>query len=368
MRSPDFTFLFAFSQVDTRCSSGQIRLASSRVCVNPTTYSQQYCKEQCGVDGGNLDAVTGHCKCNKYVTLNEVCNKTCQANSPTTQCTRNAEGTLVMLIKDALTSVITEEKIYNELGFPDYDRDKRNARFIEMKVTGMFGIHFRDSSQALAFNRPSSARKRRAVTTDPAEIRSPLICSKIGETIVFKVNINPVNRSLSNYPQYRKNHLFNTNPNFDYGYFRLLHTYIQNTNQTISTFVQVFHEAGVYVFYDNAQPARETIVMVPKLGASCPNNIGMEAATSEIMTIATVKKQAVSLVLFFHFFFYLKILNRFSNPPAKRSQHFSNTSCCNKCLQRLTTLLDEPQGGGHTSISLTGMFVCEHFSSTQKME
>lgn len=41
-----------------------------------------------------------------------------------------------------------------------------------------------------------------------------------GNLLLFGIEINDANRALSNYPVYVVNHLYNTNPTFDYGAFR----------------------------------------------------------------------------------------------------------------------------------------------------
>ncbi|EDO39340.1 predicted protein, partial [Nematostella vectensis] len=84
-----------------------------------------------------------------------------------------------------------------------------------------------------------------------------------------------INRSLSHYPRYRKNHLFNTNPDFDFGTFRELHSVVTETNKTLSFFVHAFKQAGVFVFYDNAVPMRETVVSVMDIAQECPGNFTM---------------------------------------------------------------------------------------------
>ncbi len=63
-------------------------------------------------------------------------------------------------------------------------------------------------------------------------------------------------RALSHYPVYIKDHLFNTNPTFDYGDFTQLEYYIAETNVTFYTFGVTFSEAGTYVVADAQAPSR----------------------------------------------------------------------------------------------------------------
>ena len=281
--------------MDVRCSTGTVRDSSSRSCVDPNKYSAENCKEYCGPSGGAITTNFGMCSCKNYVTFEEQCDKACIDKLPTSEISRQNDGTLQLVFIDPITKSKVIEKFYDELGLPDYDRTSHKCQLIDMKVDGMFGFQAKNLSQVSQFTKKGSTRKRRAVTTEPVEIRSPLICIKIGEAVVFKINLNLVNRSLSNYPQYNKNHLFNTNPDFDYGNFRQLHTIMQTTNQSITTFVHRFTEAGVHVFYDNAAPARETIVMVPKTGSACPDTIAMNAPLKTKLTLNNISKGQVSL-------------------------------------------------------------------------
>ena len=59
------------------------------------------------------------------------------------------------------------------------------------------------------------------------------------------------NRSLSHYPIYMRNHLYNTNPFFDYGQFILLEQEVVHSNRTLHAFAFMFTETGQYVFSDS---------------------------------------------------------------------------------------------------------------------
>lgn len=80
------------------------------------------------------------------------------------------------------------------------------------------------------------------------------MCVESGEMVIFKILINNTDRSLSHYPKYNKDHLFSTNPTFDYGAFTALSYEVENTNANISSFAHVFDEGGNYVFYDSQDP------------------------------------------------------------------------------------------------------------------
>lgn len=80
--------------------------------------------------------------------------------------------------------------------------------------------------------------------------------SQIDDVLAFKIYLNDTDRSLSNYPVYVKDHLYNDNPDFDYGDFRQLQFLIRDTNVYLSVFMHVFTEPGTYVFVDSQDAAR----------------------------------------------------------------------------------------------------------------
>ena len=199
------------------------------------------------------------------------------------------------------------------IGWNDFDRTARNVELVVYNSDGNFGILADEPIQIeTLLNDPTkqlsntTSRRRRAVVTSPIAtqgIRSPVVCVNIGEAVLFQINVQQGNRSSSNYPRYRKNHLYNTNPNFDYGRFRELHTLIQTTDLKITTFANVFTEAGVFVFYDNAIPLSETIVVVPTIGSDCPGR--MDAPAPNVLTKFSIGPQTVN-----SFYIYNKDLSK----------------------------------------------------------
>ena len=277
------------------CRSDETLDASSLKCLNPTDLPADYCNPYCGVDGGTYNVVVRGCLCNNYTFARSICNGQCNAtNSVKTQLKQDNKGDRSLII--SRNGVIEDEiSLPDLIGLNDFDRTERKTELVVYSSDGNFGILPTESVQVQTLFANPTARKRRDVVTSPIAtqgIRSPVICVQIGEAILFQLNINNANRSLSNYPRYRKNHLYNTNPNFDYGKFRELHTLITTSNLKISTFANVFAEAGVFVFYDNAQNLSETIVMVPSIGSQCPGR--MEAPSEIVLSKYNVGPQPVS--------------------------------------------------------------------------
>ena len=111
--------------------------------------------------------------------------------------------------------------------------------------------------QFTEYEASQATARRRLLQTDgvtytdgDGEIANPLVCLETDEMIIFQIWLDDTDRSLSNYPKYMKDHLFNSNPDFDYGDFTELEYYILETNVTYNAFAYQFTEAGTYVFVD----------------------------------------------------------------------------------------------------------------------
>ena len=285
-------------QVAPNCGTDETLDASTLKCVNPESLSSDYCEPYCGPQSGTYNVERKGCVCNKYRTARDVCGTCSDAIQASLRQDDNGKQYIIQ-VHNGQTTTIDMQNMY---GLNDFDRIERNLEFVSMSDDGSFGIIptelsqistlLSDSTQPIAND--TQRRRRRAVgdplTASELGIRSPVICVQIGEAVMWQVNVK-LNRSESNYPQYRKNHLYNTNPNFDYGKFRELNTLVQNTDLDITTFANVFSEAGVFVFYDNQNFLRETIVMVPSIGSSCPGR--MDAPAPFVFTKYNIGPQPV---------------------------------------------------------------------------
>ncbi len=220
------------------------------------------------------------------------------------------------------------KELDDDYGVADYDHGEHHTEIVKVQSSGITGVLITDVNQS-PFENVRSSRVRRAVTnttnnnttsnSGPGLIHNPFICIGIGSAILFEIEVNEINRSLSHYPRYNKDHLFNENSRFDYGNFRLLHSLIRDTNKSLSTFTNVFTEAGVFVFYDNAEPSREMIVKVTADGERCSDTFTDELlyASPTTLTRYRVAKSDVSTIFLFHYLLMLCSTTAFCRRDAK---------------------------------------------------
>ncbi|GCC23266.1 hypothetical protein chiPu_0001660 [Chiloscyllium punctatum] len=300
-----------YPEVYDRCSVGEVRLASTRRCVFPERHN---CTPACGEYGGRLDVELGMCHCNKYISAEELCDRVCMAGILNLSAHASHTGELVLTVKNGATRDHKNWVVPHVLGPDGHITDSLRVLFILFKPNGIFGLilsgkyvvdkfltesewpdmfqnpHFKTKRSYL--QRPVSAAMNGAIPKIP----NPIVCLRPNDLILFKLSVHQSNRSLSHYPVYQKDHLFNTNSDWDFGPFRKLDHFIKETNFNISRFAHVFMEPGKYVFYDNAEPERALIVSVNKFG-ECDNVPSLFQPSSPIHLVqhGILKQQDLNL-------------------------------------------------------------------------
>ena len=257
-------------QVYGQCGLGQVFFAPNRSCVNPEDIENQ-CSPACDI-GGTFSINLGICACNKY---DRACDDHCENDRLEGSVQKLPEGILSVTFTDSSGHNVTVNDSQG-VGIDNDDDDHAHAfELLVFSEYGVFGALVETVVGAAAILEPSSRnssigrRKRRAVKLkDVLLIPSPTICLEYGKALIFKVQVNPLNRFLSHYPRYSENHLLNQ---FDFKKFTLLHHLIQETSETVDILVHVFMQNGTFVFYDYGNPFQETIVKVMAQGYECPN-------------------------------------------------------------------------------------------------
>ena len=169
------------------------------------------------------------------------------------------------------------------LGLSTYDSSEHRVQVVTHRsrgdIDGSFPTTNNEAAGVLFSSSGTASRRRRAVEDGAAAptIQSPLFCLLPGEALVFQISEDEEagddeeNATAFHYPVYVKDHLLNTNLEFDYGGFRQLASYL-NSAVNVSTYAHVFSESGTYVFRDSIVETSQIIVTVVENGTSCDQN------------------------------------------------------------------------------------------------
>lgn len=280
-----------------------MRRSSDWACVNlenENAVCSQRCKEE-GQTGGQFNSEYGTCIC----THSTECNETCEDDRPRCRVSRTSDGQITLSCRDNVGE--SSLNLSSASGLNNHDQKPHEAEFMVFGSNpGAYLPQSTDNINEVAGevpNRGQSRRRRRrdvgdnSTTAPPGlTISNPILCLNNEKAVVFRVEINPVNRSLSHYPRYRKNHLLNTNDRFDYGNFRQLHSLVQESSNTLTHFVHVFTQSGTFVFYDNADPNVEVIITVKDKATTC-SGVLVAPITEGNLRSAGVKNSEVRVVL-----------------------------------------------------------------------
>ncbi|XP_074159845.1 uncharacterized protein LOC141563111 [Sminthopsis crassicaudata] len=267
-------------QIEERCSLGDIRLSSTRKCVSP---KQHNCSYFCHPASGELSAELGICQCREYVSAEELCDTLCLARAPQLSLKWGTNRELFLTFQDQIGGS-THREIEN-IVVPDQPiQGSKRIQLVQFGPDGIFGFIFSRIEVLDVFmmeleldllllkhhrNTPAPEQASFRKTYFSPRIPNPVVCLQIGDSILFQLNIISNNRQASHYPVYQKQHLFNSNPQWDFGAFRRLNHLIQETHLNFSRFAHVFLDPGTYVFQDNGLSESILIVLVKEEGMAC---------------------------------------------------------------------------------------------------
>ena len=252
------------------------------------------CRAVCDKNGGTLSPSTGVCLCNNVTSLNQICDANCRNNAVNVTCT--SDGNLNVYDPVAKTSKILSASEVSALGAGSISC-ATGAAVYSMTVSadgfaGVFGLghalsslsnnrrllssrfetlngsynalanwgypHYgssallANSTNILALpDRLNSRFLAAAGNSSSPSLKNPIVVISVQDSIVFDLGGGY-------YPQYVKDSLLNTNPNFDYSAFRNL----DSSSSTVSTFSFTFTEAGNYVFQLSSDSTSIVIISV----------------------------------------------------------------------------------------------------------
>ncbi|XP_067364271.1 uncharacterized protein si:ch211-286b4.4 [Channa argus] len=287
-------------EVNRRCAAGQVRLAATRDCVSPSLYS---CNITCGPHGGTLDVEMGICQCERYVSAEELCDISCLSKLPQLSTLFSADGHLMLHFKER-NGMIWARTVKDLLGPDIHVRKIKKVHLVQFDSEGVFGwIPTRRDlvnqllSEPIEFLNPGHRMRRDTEGDDDPDgdlvvlprIPNPIACLSCGDMLIFHLTINHTDRHMSHFPVYQKDHLFNSNPSWDFGAFRRLQILMKQTNFNSTRFAHVFSETGKYVFVDSAVPEWSMVVVVSEEGTECDPR----AAIFQPMTPAKLVKYGI---------------------------------------------------------------------------
>ncbi|XP_046718698.1 zonadhesin isoform X3 [Silurus meridionalis] len=295
-------------EVSKRCGTGQVRLASTQDCVSPSKHS---CNITCGPHGGSLDASLGICHCEMYVSAEELCNSSCLSELPVLAARLAPNGQLVLRIKAMDESRIWSRKMMNVLGPDSHISNFGKIHFVQFSPDGVFGWILKDPVLMDIFlsepieiveGKPRIRRHTHElellISGPLPRIPNPIACLSPNDMLIFQITINYTDRLFSHFPVYQKNHLFSSNPTWDFGAFRQLERLVKQSRFNSTRFAHVFMEPGKYVFLDNAVPDWSLIVVVKKEGTECDPTTAAFQPTSpaQLVRHGIVKQQRLNLL------------------------------------------------------------------------
>ncbi|XP_064159371.1 SCO-spondin [Anguilla rostrata] len=268
-------------EVNERCGGGQVRLASSRECVSTSAH---LCNVTCGTLGGHLNVELGICHCELYVAVEELCNASCLSSLPHVSARLASDGQLLLKVKGQGESSMWSREVVDILGPDIHVKTIGRVHFVQFGSDGVFGWimtnqtlidRFLSAEPRTPWDRET---RRRSDSSNVGEfsdsppvprIPNPIACLASNDMLLFQLTINHADRHLSHFPVYQKDHLFSSNPSWDFGAFRKLEQLIKHSQYNSSRFAHVFTQSGKYVFLDNGVPDRSLIVAVSERGTEC---------------------------------------------------------------------------------------------------
>ncbi|XP_047449314.1 uncharacterized protein LOC125013066 [Mugil cephalus] len=252
----------------------------------------------------------GICNCERYISAEEICNTSCLSRLPQLSAQLMPDGHLLLSLKEK-DSMIWARTMMNVLGPDIHANHIGKIHLVQFDPEGVFGwIPTNKDLVSQFLSEPIEVLNTRHRTRRDTEeendghlavfprIPNPIACLSSGDMLIFHLAINHTDRHLSHFPLYQKDHLFNSNPSWDFGAFRHLQILMKQTNFNSSRFAHVFTETGKYVFVDNAVPQWSMVVVVSEQGTQCdPRAAVFQPMTpAQLVRYGIVKQHRLNLL------------------------------------------------------------------------
>jgi hypothetical protein len=298
--------------VYSRCITGEYRDH-----LGGCTSASAACLRQCGSGGGSFDSTTGVCQCSNITQLVEICDSDCRSSQPYLTC----NSSTVIKVTYPTTNVVDYVSVDDISAQGLFDCTSGASVYSMSTSSGDFeGIYGLGSSISSVLQ-SSTLRRRLAIANETGGIAldqwqsiefhqqqqnyyrrllsstsnvtdipltNPLTCIIVGTTVLFDI-------SNENYPVYVKDSLLNTNPSFDYSYFRDLQT-LSSSTLTLKTFAFTFQEAGTYVFKLSSSSSTITIISVVAKNLACTTaGTFVEFTTANLVSLGISSNDSIVL-------------------------------------------------------------------------
>ncbi|CAG5113760.1 Oidioi.mRNA.OKI2018_I69.chr2.g7850.t1.cds [Oikopleura dioica] len=221
-------------------SDGDCSLIKAPRCDNLSS-KDQTCIEECGKEDHEFSKAYGLCMGTDLPLIDENC---CDKISLQVQ-------------PDGRIEAVNNK---GEILEPDFD-----AFGIEDVVASLgneFNVEFTVFDDGIQGTRYIASTRKRRQADSTAYIEDPLICIPPNTAVVFENKIDNTDRVNSEYPVYVQDSTLNSNPEYDYGEFRILRYYVTKTSSSnVDNFIYAFTEEGTYTF-SNSQNSNSTLLIV----------------------------------------------------------------------------------------------------------
>eukprot|EP01022_Parablepharisma_sp_SALTPOND_P009167 TRINITY_DN1381_c0_g1_i1.p1 TRINITY_DN1381_c0_g1~~TRINITY_DN1381_c0_g1_i1.p1 ORF type:complete len:3672 (+),score=433.12 TRINITY_DN1381_c0_g1_i1:8055-19070(+) len=260
-----------------RCKENEIR-GYDGVCRGNTD-----CASACDGGQGIRSPTLGICECKSIQRLDKVCNKACREALPKVHITSDG----LIRINKASDPYNYEPAILSPQNLTGFNTEYMSCpkgkecsakpiRFANSgRITASYGLSPRLGLEYQQVTNPTKRlltedeTKRLLAEVSSTEIMNPVMCIHEGDTAIFEIDGN------GHYPVYQKDSLLNSNPDFDYGPFKILSERISaqlaNGQNTPQYFGYTFSKSGRYFFADSIDPEKTLVVYVTKESEKCPN-------------------------------------------------------------------------------------------------